>query len=449
MRSLRPRGGLWAHADFLKLWTGQTISEFGSQVSALAIPWLAAVGLHASPFEFAVLGLLGFLPFIIFALPAGVWVDRLRRRPILIAGDAARAVLLAAIPVLWAAGALEMWHLLVLQFVFGTFTVFFDVAYQSYLPSLVDRSQLVDGNAKLQLTVSTANVAGPGLAGALIALITAPYAIVVDAVSFVISTVFMARIRRPEVLPEKTEGAPKPKMLPELKEGLAFVVRHPHLRAIAACTGSSNFFGAIGFSIGLLYFVRTLHLSSFEVGFVFAVFGAGSIVGALAANRVQRGIGVGRAIVVPALMFPIFSFSLVLAPKGSPLPVLIAGSLVGGYSQVAYNITQVSLRQAITPERLQGRMNASMRWIVWGTLPLGQLAGGALASAYGLRAALWVGAIGSLFTFLPVLLSSVRSIREMPEAVVEPTPQQAEWAGGVVEPAPVVTEPGPPAAADA
>jgi MFS family permease len=448
MRSLRPRGGLWGHADFLKLWTGQTISEFGSQISALAIPWLAAVELHASPFEFAVLGLLGFLPFIIFALPAGVWVDRLRRRPILIVGDGARAVLLAAIPVLWAAGALQMWHLLVLQFIFGIFTVFFDVAYQSYLPSLVDRDQLVDGNAKLQLTVSAANVTGPGLAGALIAAITAPYAIVADAVSFVISTMFMARIRRPEIVPERAEGAPKPKMLPELKEGLAFVVRHPHLRAIAACTGSSNFFGAIAFSIGLLYFVRTLHLSSFEVGLVFALFGAGSIVGALAANRVQRAIGVGRAIVLPALMFPISSFSVVLAPKGSPLPVLIAGSLIGGYSQVAYNITQVSLRQAITPERLQGRMNASMRWIVWGTLPLGQLAGGAIATAYGLTAALWVGAIGSLFTFLPVLLSSVRSIGEMPKQVVGPTPAQAEMAGGVVEPAPVVTEPGPPAVVD-
>jgi MFS family permease len=449
MRSLRPRGGLWGHADFLRLWTGQTISEFGSQISALAIPWLAAVGLDASPFEFAVLGLLNFLPFIIFALPAGVWIDRLRRRPILIAGDAARAVLLATIPVLWAAGSLEMWHLFVLQFLFGIFTVFFDVAYQSYLPSLVDRDQLVDGNAKLQLTVSTATVAGPGLAGALIALITAPYAIVVDAVSFVISTVFMTRISRPETLPEKTEGAPKPKMLPELKEGLAFVVRHPHLRAIAACTGSSNFLGAMAFSIVLLYFVRTLHLSSFEVGFVFAVFGIGSILGALVANPVQRAIGVGRAIVAPALMFPAFPISLVLAPKGSPLPVLIAGSLVGGYSQVAYNITQLSLRQAITPERLQGRMNASMRWIVWGTLPLGQLAGGALASMYGLRAPLLVSAIGSLFAFLPVLLSSVRGIREMPKQVVEPTPAQAAMAGGLVEPAPVVTEPGPPAAADA
>jgi MFS family permease len=444
----RPRGGLWGHGDFMKLWTGQSISEFGSQVSALAIPWLAAVSLHATAFQFSLLGVVGFLPFIVFALPAGVWVDRLRRRPILIVGDASRAVLLALIPVLWATGALEIWHLLVIQFVVGIFTVFFDVAYQSYLPSLVDREQLVDGNAKLQLTVSTAQVAGPGLAGMLITALTAPYAIVLDAASFVVSTAFMIPIRRKETLPERTVGAPKPKMLPELKEGLAYVVRHPHLRAIAACTGSANFFGSVSFTIALLYLVRILHMSSFEVGFVFAVFGIGSIGGALIANPTQRRIGVGRAIVLPALLFPLVTLSYPLAPKSFPMPVLIAGALIGGYSQVAYNITQVSLRQAITPERLQGRMNASMRWIVWGTLPVGQLAGGAIATAWGLTAALWVGAIGSLFTFLPVLLSGVRKITDMPEQVTEPTPAEAELDAGIVA-APLPPEPAAAAVHDA
>jgi MFS family permease len=446
MRSLRPRGGLWGHADFLKLWTGQSISEVGSQISGLAIPWLAAVELHASPFEFALLGVLGFLPFILFALPAGVWVDRLRRKPILIVGDAARALLLGLVPVLWALGVLDIWHLLVIQFVVGVFTVFFDVAYQSYLPVLVEREDLVDGNAKLQLTVSVALVAGPGLAGLLIAAITAPYAIVLDAVSFVVSTGFMLRIRKPEVLPERTEGAPKPKMLPELKEGLAFVVRHPYLRPIAACTGSANFFGSIATTILLLYAVRVLDLSSGTMGVIFAMFGAGSIIGALAASRVQKAIGVGWAIVTPAILFSGATLTFPLAPEASPVPALVAGALLIGYGGTAYNITQVSLRQAITPERLQGRMNASMRWIVWGTLPLGQLAGGAIASAYSLRAALWVGAIGSLFTFLPVLLSPVRSIREMPRSVDEPTSSQAEMAGGIVEPTAVVREPGPAAA---
>ncbi len=194
----RPNSGLWNHRDFMKLWTGQSISEFGSQISALAIPWFAAVSLHVSPFEFSLLAVLGFLPFILFALPAGVWVDRLRRRPILIFGDAGRAVLLAYIPIAWFGGWLEIYQLLGLSFAIGILTVLFDVAYQSYLPSLVERDDLVEGNSKLQTTVAAANVSGPPVSGLLISAITAPYAIVVDAVSFVVSTLFMLRIRKPE-----------------------------------------------------------------------------------------------------------------------------------------------------------------------------------------------------------------------------------------------------------
>ncbi len=435
MRKLRrPTAGLWSHRDFLKLWTGQSISEVGSQVSALAIPWLAAVGLHATPLEFSVLGLLGFLPFMLFALPAGVWVDRLRRRPILIAGDAARAVLLAYIPIAWAIGILDIWQLMALQFAIGICTVFFDVAYQSYLPSLVDRDQLVEGNSKLQTTVSAAQIGGPGLAGVLIGVMTAPYAVALDAASFVISTLFMLPIRAQETLPVRKDGEPKPKMLPELKEGVAYVVRHPHLKWIAMCTGSSNFFGQVAFSIGLLYMARTLHISSFWAGVVFAGFGVGSIAGALVTSRFQRAVGVGNAIWMPAVLFSLGGLAFPLAPKSFPIPVLLVGTLAFGFGGMAYNITQVSLRQAITPERIQGRMNATMRWIVWGTIPLGALAGGAIATAYSLRAALWVGAIGGLFTFLPVLLSPVRSIREMPEPSTPPAPAEADVGGGLLEP---------------
>jgi MFS family permease len=444
-RPRRPTGGLWNHRDFLKLWTGQSISEFGSQVSELAIPWLAAVGLHASPFEFSLLGVLGFLPFILFALPAGVWVDRLSRRQILIVGDASRAVLLALIPLLWATHTLQMWHLLVIQFVIGVFTVFFDVAYQSYLPALVDREHLVEGNSKLQLTVSVAQVAGPSASGGFIAAITAPYAILVDAASFVVSTVFMVRMRHREDVQKRTAHAPRSKMWPDVKEGLRWVLGHPWLRAVAMCTGTSNFFSSLIFAIFLLYAVRDLHLSSAEIGFVLAVGSAGSILGALVVNRMQKRIGVGPTIAGTAVAFSLGGLAYPLAPKAFPLPLLMLGNVLFGFGAVAYNITQVSLRQAITPERLQGRMNAAMRWIVWGTIPLGSLAGGVLASAYSLKTALWVGAIGELFTFLPVMLGSVRGIREMPEPVVEPTPAQAELEGGLVECAPL---PGP-AAADA
>jgi MFS family permease len=441
----RPQGALWKHPDFVKLWTGQTISEFGSQISGLAIPLLAAVSLHASPFEFSLLGVLGFLPFILFALPAGVWVDRLRRRQILIVGDSARAVLLALIPILWAAHQLRMWQLLVLQFVIGVFTVFFDVAYQSYLPALIDREHLVDGNSKLQLTVSVSQVAGPSASGALIAAITAPYAIVVDAISFVVSSVFMVSMRHRENTPEHVDGGPQPKMWPQVKEGLQWVISHRWLRAIATCTGSSNFFSNLLFAVALLYMVRTLHLSAFEIGFVFAVGSAGAIVGALFVSRINKLIGVGPTIVVTAIAFSVAGLGYPLAPQSFPLPALMLAQVAFGFGSVAYNITQVSLRQAITPERLQGRMNAAMRWIVWGTIPLGALLGGGLATWFGLRAALWVGAIGGLTTFLPVTLTSVRSIGGMPEPVEEPTPAQAELVGGLVEGTPL---PGP-AAADA
>jgi MFS family permease len=441
----RPTGALWHHRDFMKMWAGQSISEAGSQVSQLAIPWLAAVGLHATPLEFSLLGVFGFLPFILFALPAGVWVDRLHRLPILIVGDAARAALLLLIPILWATGVLQIWHLLVLEFAIGIFTVFFDVAYQSYLPSLVDREELIEGNSKLQLTVSIAQVGGPSVSGGLIAAITAPYAIVVDAASFVISAAFMLRIRHRETLPEHPEGEERPKMWPQVKEGLHWVVGHRWLRYIATYTATANFCGSVLFAIFLLYAVRSLHLSAVELGVTFAVGAAGSIVGALAANRLQQTFGVGPTIVGTAVFGSFGGILYPLAPHSFPLPFLMLGQAIFMFGAVTYNITQVSLRQAITPERLQGRMNAAMRWIVWGTIPLGTLTGGAIATGTNLKTALWVGAIGELFAAVPLLLSSVRKIGEMPAPVDELTPAQAELEGGLVEGAPLPA----PSAADA
>ncbi|MDX6480906.1 MAG: hypothetical protein QOG85_1416 [Gaiellaceae bacterium] len=440
----KPQGALWQHPDFMKLWTGQSISEFGSQISQLAIPLLALLELHATTFEFALLGVLGFMPFILFALPAGVWVDRLRRRQILIVGDAARAVLLLLIPILWAAGVLRIWQLLVITFVIGIFTVFFDVAYQSYLPALIERDDLVDGNSKIQLTVSVSQVAGPSASGLLISAVTAPYAILFDAVSFVISSLFMVSMRHRETVTERPKEG-HPKMWPQVKEGLQWVVGHRWLRAIAACTGTSNFFGSMFFAVLLVYVVRVLHFSAAEIGVMFAVGSSGSIVGALVANRIQKRIGVGPAIVLGSICFCSTGLIYVLAPKSAALPIFMLGQAIGGFGGVSYNITQVSLRQAITPERLQGRMNAAMRWIVWGTIPLGGLLGGAIGQWVGLRTAMWIGAVGSLTAFLPVALTSVRSIRVMPSAVEEPTPAEAELAGGLIggEPLPA------PAAADA
>jgi MFS family permease len=234
-------------------------------------------------------------------------------------------------------------------------------------------------------------------------------------------------------------------MWPQVKEGLHWVVGNRYLRPIAACTGTSNFFGQIMFAILVLYAGRSLHMSSVEVGAIFAIGSAGSIAGALVANRIQRRIGVGPSIVSYSILFSCAGLLFPLAPRSSALVFFTVGFALFGFGSVAYNITQVSLRQAITPERLQGRMNAAMRWIVWGTIPLGTLCGGAIGQAIGLHFALWVSAIGGLPVFLTVLLSPVRSIREMPAPVDEPTPAQAELEGGLVEGAPLPA----PSSADA
>jgi MFS family permease len=252
-------------------------------------------------------------------------------------------------------------------------------------------------------------------------------------------------MRHRENLPRQDTNEPRPRMWPQVKEGLAWVVGHRNLRAIAGCTGTSNFCSSLMFAIVILYMVRVLHLSAFEAGAVFAVGSAGSIVGALFANRLGLKLGLGTAIVFTAVIFSFGGLAYPLAPKSFPLPALMAGQLLFGFSAIAYNILQVSYRQAITPERLQGRMNAAMRWIVWGTIPLGTLAGGAIAQATSLHTALWVGALLGTPTFLWVLLSPLRSVREIPQPVDALTPAQAELAGGLVEGGPLAE----PSAADA
>jgi MFS family permease len=435
VRLRRPRGGLWSHGDFLKLWTGQTISEFGSQVSQIAIPTVAVLTLKASAFEVAALETVTFMPFLLFTLPAGVWVDRLRRRPILIAGDAGRALLLASIPIAYLAGHLTLTQLYVVGFVVGIHTVFFDVAYQSYLPALVDRETLVEGNSKLQMTVSGAQIAGPGLSGGLIALATAPYAIVVDAASFLVSGGFTLAIRKGEDPPPAAE---RRRLLVELWEGLQYVVRHRLLLPQALSTGSSNFATNVLFAVYFVYAYRHLGLTPALMGLIGAIGATGWLLGSAFADRLRRLLGVNGATILGAALTGPAALLVPLAPKHDlAIPFLAASGVIMGFGAVVYNIQQVSLRQAITPERLQGRMNASMRFLVWGTIPLGSLVGGAFASAFGVRAALFVGAAVSFVAILPVLLSPLRTLRAFPEPEETPILHEPGLAPGLVGPAAV------------
>jgi MFS family permease len=366
--------------------------------------------LHASAFQVALLGTLDYLPFILFALPAGVWVDRLPRRPLMLSADLARAGALASIPVAKALGGLTIWQLYAAGFLTGTLTVFFDVAYQAYLPSLVGREHLVEGNSKLEATRSGAHLGGPGVAGVLIGAITAPYAVVADALSFLGSAAFLARIRRAEEHVQAS-GAPRGGMLSEVREGLRYLLRDRYFRAIAACTAYANFFTSLGFAVFLVYAVRRLGLDAKEVGLVFSISNVGFLLAALTAGRLAKRLGTGPTIIVAAALIGPGLLLVPLAPASHPIPFLVVGLAVSAYGGVTYNISALSYLQATTPDRMLGRMNATRRFIVWGTIPLGSLLGGVIASAWGTRTSVLVGAIGATVAFVPVLLSPFRSLK--------------------------------------
>lgn len=412
-----PTPSLFRNRDFLRLWTGETVSVFGSAITQLAIPLIAATVLQVSAFEFGLLTTIEFLPFILLSLPAGVWVDRLRRRPILIAADLGRAVAIGSIPAAYALGVLSIWQLYVVGFGAGCLTVFFDIAYQSYLPSIVERDQLVEGNAKLEITRSASQILGPGMAGVLVGYLKAPFAMLLDSVSFLWSAVFVWWIRRaePPVTPhdEATDG-PKPSVRAEIAVGLRYVVGHPWLRSIAATTGTSNLFGNVSGGILILYLVRERGLTAEAIGLAFSIGSVGVLLAALTANAITRRVGVGRMLVLTAFGFSLSGLPVAAAPDAAIFPAVVVSGFLAGFCGVAWNINQVSLRQAITPPRMQGKMNATIRFIVWGTIPVGSIAGGVLGTVIGLHGAIWVGALGGLVAFVPVSLSSVRSIRTIP-----------------------------------
>lgn len=415
-----PSRSLLRHPDFLKLWTAETISVFGSAITQLALPLIAATTLNVTPFEFGLLTTIEFLPFILFSLPAGVWVDRLRRRPILIAGDLGRAIAIASIPLAFYFDALTIWQLYVVGFVNGILTVFFDVSYQSYVPSVVERDQLVDANSKLEITRSASQILGPGIAGILIGLLRAPFAMLLDSVSYVVSAVFVFFIRRPEPPVEPHDEAvhgPKPSMRQEIAVGLRYVTGHPWLRNIAATTGTSNFFGNVGGAILILYLTRERGLGPEAIGFAFSVGSVGVLVAAFVTSWLTKRLGVGRMLVLSAMGFSVSGLPVAFSPDALIWYAVAVSGFLAGFCGVSWNINQVSLRQAITPPRMQGKMNATMRFIVWGTMPIGSILGGALGGIIGLQNTIVLGALGGLVAFIPVTLSSVRRLVTMPEPV--------------------------------
>jgi MFS family permease len=407
---------LWRNRDFLRLWSAQTISQFGSQITVLALPLAAILVLDASAFQVAALTTVEWLPWLLFSLPAGVWVDRLPRRKVLVVTDLGRAAALISIPIAYAFDALTLGQLYAVGFVAGTLTVFFELGYTAYLPALVERRQLAEGNAKVEITRSAAQLGGPGLAGQLVQLFSAPVAILADAISFLGSAVFLALIRGRE---EPRPRAHDTRLRAELSEGIRFVLKHPYMRPSMGFVASSNFFYNVMFGIFLVYAVRSVGLEAGEIGLMFTLSNVGVLAGALLATRIGRLLGVGPTLIGTAFMlgWPLLFVPLV---DGSwVFPVFVAVFAVTGFCGVVTNVVGVSLFQATTPDRLQGRAAGARRLVNLGTVPLGSLAGGALAATIGLRETLWVGAVGASLAFLPIFFSPIRKLREVPDEPVE------------------------------
>ena len=409
---MRTPGGLWRHRDFMSLWGAETISQFGTQVTLLALPLVAILTLEESAFRVALLTSTAFLPFLLFALPAGVWVDRLPRRPILIVANLGRAAALVSVPVAHWLGALTIWQLYTVSFVVGVGTVFFDLAYQSYLPRLVERADLVEGNSKLEVSRSAAQIAGPGFGGLLVSLLTAPVAIAVDAASYLASALLMGRIRAAEPRVAREE---RRSLLAELREGLGYVMRHRYQRAIVATTAISNFFGQLVFAILLVLAVRELGLTAAAIGVTISLGSIGTLLAAVTARRIGDRLGVGRTILVAALLFGPATLLIAFAPAEHAPAFIVAGIALVGYGGTLYNVTMISLIQAITPDRILGRANASRRFVVWGVIPLGGVVAGVLAETIGLRETMVVGALGGTLAVVPILASPIRSLGRVSE----------------------------------
>jgi MFS family permease len=405
---------LWRHRDFLLFWGGESISGVGTAVSLVVLPLIAVVYLHADGFEVGALSAAEWVPWLLIGLPAGVFVDRSRRRLLMIGCDLVRVALLMSVPIAAAADALTLGQLYAVAFGIGLATVLFQVSYQAYLPTLVDMADLGEANAKLQSTEAVARVAGPGLGGLFVQVFRAPYAVIADAISYALSAIALLAVRAREPKPVATERH----LRREIAEGAQFVIHDPLLRVMTISPAVSNFFFTGFEAIVVLFLVRAVHLAPASVGLLVGITALGSVIGALLAQVIGRRFGSARALVFGICMSAPFALLIPLTTRGAGLTFFIVGQFVLFAGILVYNVTISAFRQAYCPPQLLGRVVASMRFVLFGTMPLGALAGGALADGLGLRAAAWVLLSGNLIGAAILLASPLRTMRDLPAGAV-------------------------------
>ena len=399
--------GLWNNSDFVKLWLGQTVSQFGSGITGIALPLTAVLVLAATPAQMGILGALDGIAVLVIGLLAGVWVDRVRRRPLLIATDLGRAFILSTIPLAALLGALRIGQLYVVAVMVGMLTILFNVAHSAFLPSLIPQESLIEGNSKLGMSDSLAEIGGPAVAGPLVQLISAPFALFFDALTFLFSACCLGFIHMPEPLPAHEQ---RKSIWSDLVEGLRVVLKNPLLCALAGSAGIFSLFGNFVGALYALYVIRQIGAPPIYLGLLIATGGVSALVGAFMAERVVQRFGLGKTVGmglftygVTGLLIPLAGGSITLA-----LPLLFLSQLLGDASVSIYLIAEVSLRQSLVPANSLGRTNASMQFLSQGFAPLGALLAGILGGLIGLRLTILIGVLGVMFAGTWLLLSPVR-----------------------------------------
>jgi Na+/melibiose symporter-like transporter len=405
-------GRLWSHRDFNRLWLSDTVSQIGNQFTSLALPILAVLTLHAGAFEIGLLMAIQTVSFPVLGLFVGVWADRLKKRPIMIVCNFGRMASLASIPLVFFLSALTLYQLYAVAAINGIFTVFFDISYQSYLPVLIDREDLVEGNSKLQSSASGAQVVGPAVAGVVYQLVGGAVAIAVDAVGYVISALSLVSIRKREAVPESHSPTGHPNFLAEMKEGIHVVFDNPILWRITACTATSNLGSAIAGAVFVIFLLSTLSFSPALIGILGTVGAVGFLLGTVVTPAFTKRLGLGRAIAISAGIV-VINMATPLAIYGHAFLIVAAIGLTVDFMLPVYNINQVSLRQTIVRDRFQGRMNATVRTINWGTLPVGAIIGGALGSTVGLIGTILIGGALQGAAVLWIMSKHVIRLREI------------------------------------
>ncbi|WP_406835247.1 MFS transporter [Streptomyces sp. AHU1] len=416
------RLGLLRHRDFGRLFAATAFGQLGDRIVFLALPLVAITVLHADEFQVGSLTAMTTAGSLLVGLPAGAWVERMRKRSVMIGADLARALVLLVVPVAWWADLLAIWWLYAVALIHGVLTVFFDVAYVSCLPHLVGRGNLMEGNAKLSAVRSVTSIGGPTVAGPLVGLVGAPVTLLVSSVGMAVSGLLTSTIRKRERKPEPNG---RPRLFREIEEGLKFVVKRPVLRAIMLGDAIFNLFLVVYQTMLLVFLDREMGLQPFGIGLVLAGMGCGALLGALVAAKVSERVGQGPVIWLASLVTCPLTALMPLARTGWSVYVAAIGLAALSLGGVVRVVAQSSFQQALTPDPLLGRTSATARFVSWSGVPLGGLLGGASGSVFGAAGTLWIGAAGMTLSALPNFLSPLRTMRALPAERTAGTPLEA------------------------